>query len=558
MHLHKAGYFVLITCFVCLTAFCVWYLASSYDALKTAYLSLNDCFYHSSLWTIEFFTPTVKVAGNRWCTAALVISLLGILLSLRDFRKQGGDTNRIVFQFNIEIVITVLIAFGLAFYSYNYISPAYDEIFSAVNVADLPSFQAWSYYMLPNNHVLFNVINGLVFAASTDHVMTGRWLSIIAYILTAVVILKWLNTIVKSPLLRVVFVILLLVQLPVWGFSAQARGYGWQLFAGWSLFVYTISYWQTNDKSHLIAIMWSIWLGYALIPSFLHFHLTIVMYAVLVQLYQRRVNISFWKYQCYAGNRIFLFYLPALCFSGYNAFADNRYVAMGVVNLKVFMPEFLSVFKYYVKYCFAFLLGEGNKISYALFAIPLLLIFSKDKNKKWLSVFYSVMWVVFIVLVLYMKRIPFSRNLTIHFSITLAMVAYAMFVFLYWLGEKIHAPVLSPIILTLLCATMCWHFMATYPKNAISLLYFNPANDIYAFNTQSIKAIPNDATVYCSPESFYWRYLRVRQNLPANYCQTGQEQYLVKRVTGELSPIDTTGYRKIQTFPDEYELWQKQ
>jgi len=58
----------------------------------------------------------------------------------------------------------LMLGAGLWAWGATQVPPAYDEVFSAVYCAGNESLLAtWSYYILPNNHVLFNLLNGGLF-----------------------------------------------------------------------------------------------------------------------------------------------------------------------------------------------------------------------------------------------------------------------------------------------------------------------------------------------------------------------------------------------------------
>ena len=202
----------------------IWYWNSTYEQLIQFYKSLNSTFYNASIWSDKFFTATVKQQGNWWCLIALIAAIVWTVLVRK---SKPFVLPKLSLKKNSLIIYSIIIIIGtaLSYIANVHLRHGTDEIFSAYNFASLPAFQCLSYYALPNNHILFNFLNGINKFWCDDLVITGRIFSLICYVLTLCITWNFMQKWIQSILLRSFALLLLAVQLPVWGFSSQARGY---------------------------------------------------------------------------------------------------------------------------------------------------------------------------------------------------------------------------------------------------------------------------------------------------------------------------------------------
>ncbi|MEJ7664465.1 MAG: hypothetical protein WKG07_35595 [Hymenobacter sp.] len=157
------------------------------------------------------------------------------------------------------------------------VPPAYDEVFSAVYCAGSGSLlTTWSYYMLPNNHVLFNLLNGGLFGwlhQSTWLVPTGRLLSGLAYAGTLAVIYRLVAGLTGQRGVGAVLAVLAGLQYSLWGFGFQARGYALYALLHWVALGTLLAYWrQPRQPKWLVINMLAVAAGYAVVPTFLFYH----------------------------------------------------------------------------------------------------------------------------------------------------------------------------------------------------------------------------------------------------------------------------------------------
>ncbi|MEK7256918.1 MAG: hypothetical protein AAB316_19340, partial [Bacteroidota bacterium] len=202
----------------------IWYWSSSHGELATWYKNIHPFFYKSEAWETSFFTENVKVTGNWWCAAAMLAAIVWVAIF---WKTRLLDLPKITLKKRpVLIYLSIVVAAILLFLVANMRSAyhATDEVFSTLNFAALPTFQTISYYPLPNNHILFNTINGSLFWVE-DMVQSGQIISMICYMATLCFTWFFLQKYVVTAWLRGLILLVLALQFPVWGFSAQARGY---------------------------------------------------------------------------------------------------------------------------------------------------------------------------------------------------------------------------------------------------------------------------------------------------------------------------------------------
>ena len=540
-----------------MAGFAVFYLVGDHASLTSWYLGLNSCFYNAENWQQNFFTPQVKHAGNIWCTVALGSCLFLPALIIRDWKRQTvpETSYKIDARGAVWSALIILIGVLLWCYANMLLKPAYDEVFSAVNISSLPLFQAWSYYMLPNNHILFNLVNNHSLTFGLDRVMIGRVLSLAAYIGTLLLVFNWLSTFLKNRALALFMVVIIAIQLPTMGFAAQARGYELELFAGWLAFVSVYKYYILDQKNCLRWHAVAIWMGYAALPSFMYFHLTLLLFVLVWQML-KGFSLTFWKYTLVAGLCVFLFYLPALCFSGLSSFAENKYVTPAFSSFAQFWDDFPSRFTHYICWGLTFIFAEENPLNYVLFLLPCALLAAKERKDKMLGVFYIIQWIVFIAMVIIMQRFPFKRNLIIHYSISLCLLLYTTYLFCRFLAARSRLQLLHSIIFAVLVLPVAIHLATAFTKNAPVMLYGPDNNELYAGNKKSVASLNVQGDIAFSEESFYWLYL-YRQRFPqAKRCTSGNERYFVKRGFESL-PTRYSQYKLQQKYFEDYELYIK-
>lgn len=276
-----------------------------------------------------------------------------------------------------------------------------------------------------------------------------------------------------------------------------------------------------------------------------------------MQWHSGRWNISFWKYQLLAAAFVFMFYLPALSFSGLEAFTGNKYVRAEDKSLWEFAGQFFGLSDFFMNYAFSSIFTEKTyPVLHVLYLLPLSLFLSKNKENRAIAVFYSLMWLSVVLIVLGMKKIPFSRNLIVQYSIGLGAILYTIYYWLQEWGRRWNAPKATEVLLGGLLLTMSLILGMRFPMIAGEQLYFNRANELYEANSRGHVTLPTDVPVAFSHESFYWYYLRLQSGGAARLCPNGDEPYLVKRSSESLPESLMKNYELYnQPEGDGYEVW---
>ncbi len=565
-------FFVLAACY------CIFYLTHGHDWLSAWFVGMQPCFVGRAGWD-QFFNTGVKAAGNLFCTIGILVSIVGFAWSIFSVRNQPPRQKRLLNPLsradweNMGLVsICLLIGFIAWQNGIRNAMPANDEIYSADNFASLHPFQTIAYYKLPNNHLFFNLLNNLVFHSFRDKVVMGRLISLGAYLTLIAVLFYGILAIVQSRATALAVTLLASLQFFTWGFSFQARGYELYALASWGICLSALALVSRPPKNPRwllsINLLCTI-VGYFLIPSFLFLHLALLV-TVAVILWRERTRIpGFWMYQFFAFGVVFLCYLPALCFSGVDALAHNRYVAP--------MPPFHSVadfynfaypyFSYFVTHIFQEVSVFGYPIDKLLFLLPLLLLLArKDKRFFNFGLFYAIMWLVFFVLLFITRKPPFERNLIAHFGISVAALTLCAFYFLKLLYQKFQIPqnvvrIIYPAMIFTGVGYFIFHFTQKNKIYMYETLYGCRVNEIYNSFTDALKDLPPGSSVGFTESSFMGFYVCRKNGLPVSKCLTGNETYLVKNVDDTLSvvlgkPVSDTAYRVVKTFGD-YQLLKK-
>lgn len=525
--------------------FSCFYLLFDTEQLIKWYCGLNPCFYKHETWATNFFTNRIKSDGNLYCIIAIAVSLTGLVYVPRQLRKWQPDTDGVVAIITTTDALLTVACIACSVIAWiignNLALPAYDEVFSAQNAAGLHPFQTISYYMLPNNHLLFNLLNSVLFHLTDDKVITGRYISLIGYATITVLLFWWLKYMLSNRWLGFFAAITLAIQFNLWGFSFQARGYELYTLAEWGMVISLFLYLQRGQKYLLVINAICIAAGYFLIPSFMYLHIAEMVFACVYFRVYRAKNRPFWKYQLSAMLLTYLLYLPALCFSGIDAIIRNKYVRPDAATKDAGIAAYIRSAKdglaYYIDSIFSDIQVCGHSISLILFLLPLALIFDKkNKQTRLFGFFYAIMWLVFVAMIIAMRKNPFSRNMTGHYSIVLAGIILLVYRISVWIFNDKTKKI--QWVLPILCMVVfCCHFISTNKKNLGAMLYGYDVNDTYSTLCDGLKCIPAESKVAVSTEGFLAGYICMRAGCTIHKCPDGEEQYLVKQSDEQMPAI---------------------
>lgn len=534
------------------------YVCTPYAALRDWYLHRTPTLYRAAHWPTDFFTPAVKARGDvlAWLALAGLVAGFSYLWVSRRPVARLAPLRLFTRADRPWLAGLLLLAAGLWASGAAQVPPAYDEVFSAVYSAGSGSLLvAWSYYMLPNNHVLFNLLNGGLFGW-LHHlpwlVLTGRLLSGLAYAGTLVVVYRVVAGLSGRRWVGAGLAALAGVQFSLWGFGFQARGYALYALLHWVALAALLAYWRQPRRAGLWLNAGAVVAGYATVPTFLFYHAAQLLAAALVQARQRRFDRRFWLSQAVALALGGAFYLPVLGFSGLRALTANQYVRPFQGSLAAFIGQAWPDFRSYAPYCFGEA-GLGPWPAYGLALLPLALL---AHRRYWqVGVVYAAWLLALAGGTLGLRHVVFHRNLLALFSLALVLAPLTVGVLLSrwrrwagwagalllggWLGvgQVRHNPIAEP-----------------------GALYFYDVNKNFAAAQQRLASVPGgQPSLGFSEESFYLYYLYLQAGGPAPhpsrrpapaaaYYLTAANDALPPGLAGHYQPVDTVS---------TYRLWRR-
>lgn len=532
--LKKAGTGILLLGLGAMCWFCIFYFTTGYDTLSRWFTDLNGCFYRNAHWQ-EFFTPAIKAVGDRYCMLGVGLSIAGAIYLLWSKKRERQTETPLKYNRADMLVacIALIVATLLWLWGKTLAVPSTDEVFSADNFASLHPFQTLSYYALPNNHILFNLLNNLLFHAVADKVNSGKMLSLLCYLGIILLAFYCMKGLLHNRWSALIAVVVLSLQFPVWGFGFQARGYELLALTDWGSFILLWQYLAKPDEHKLKLLVLTSAAGYLCLPSFLYFHTTILAVAMVYQLANKKVDMRFWKYQVISAATVFLLYLPCLSFSGADAITANKYVLPQ--SYEVLTIRIIPMFKNYLDYCFCNVITGHYAYDLILFLLPLsLFLYRENRNARFIGLFYITMWLVCFLLTVIMKIYPIDRALTGQFSITLAAVLYSAYLLITKLAARLRMAILPWVMLPLTVLLMI-NFVQKGRSYAGYYIYHYPVNlNFDLFINDGIKTLPKDATIGFSDEAFYWYHFAIKEGYKAMKCANGTDYYIAR--TDEVLP----------------------
>lgn len=530
--------------------FCSYYLLTTHDRLQADYLLIVHCMYREPLWHEGFFNQQTKNEGNRYALGGLLTGVLLVLWAWRQ-RKQSFSFAYRAIPFMrshlwplalLACLVTVLWIWGI-----HLCVPAYDEVFSAVNCAAVHPIQTVAYYMLPNNHILFNLINNVVFHPIYDKVATGRIISGLAQLALVVLLYWWLFQKLNSRVYALLYTALLVLQFPVWGFSFQARGYAIYLLCAYASAIGLEQYFLKHDKTWLAVQAIAIVVGFGVMPSFLFWYFGLMITALGYFSWSKSLDFSFLKVQILSGICIYCFYLPGICYSSLSAFTSNQYVRALDTPWSDYWNQLGNDLHSTIQYSFGGNVDSHSTLYTILFYVSFVavVLLFKSRARNILLINLSI-WVAFLLLQLKFKHYPFMRNMTAHVSIMLCALLLSIHFILLWLGSTIKVKTLLPIGVVAFCLAAGVHFVRFMNGHVHDSLYYYDAKTGYDLPMETIAKIPKVSRVWCSDESFYLQYLLRRRGSDASHCMDeGQEYFITDRNEGvppapvAIQPVDS-------------------
>lgn len=520
--------------------YAAFYISQPYSGLVAWYRNIGNTFYRAEFWTTDFFTETTRTKGNTWCIIGAILSLIWVPVAWKlPLQRQ---TNGFIHS-KREYLLIALLGVTLSAISNLRTYYAFDEVFSALNFASLPQFQGLSYYALPNNHVLFNVLNRTLFFWSGDMVASGRIISMLCY--TGVLMLSWsfMKRWMDNIWVRMLLLLSLALQFPVWGFSGQARGYEMILFFSVLSLYSAWGYWVERKTYFILPLVISTVLGMLTLLSFLYWLAGLNIVALWFMAERRKIDWVYMGYMASGMIILFLGYLPLLTFSGLSSMTDNQYMKATSSSVLEFLGKSFADRDYYRKlftewFCFDLL---SKWPGYILVLLPFIGLVKKWRNNEEgylpLLKIYVSMILAFPIVCMVLKNMPYSRNMLSHGYLVWLVVLLVLFTITRQL------PKLYKFLIALLAVGTIFSTTENYKFMDYGLYYYNVADRYKSLDSAQFKVKPS-STVFLDNESFYWWYM-LRKKFPDEHLEIShntlnfhsQDYYIVNLLTNKPDTI---------------------
>ncbi|MEY3420004.1 MAG: hypothetical protein RIR48_284 [Bacteroidota bacterium] len=405
--LFRTGRYLVTGLAAIVVLYSIFYLSKSYQEILFWYGGEMEDFFRKDEWSSRMFSEDVKKVGNILCIALSVLLLLSLVYLWKI--KSSIAPVKIVWNYSFQDIFIVIIAFFFWGY-YQALTPyAYDEIFSAFHFASHSAWLSLSYYPLPNNHILYNVLNAFVGQLSGGHfLVSGRIISLMAYVVTALLTYRVSKHVLKVEWRALLSSVLVLSQFPVVGFATQARGYS-MLVMCTMLAIYAL--WNKKGSSYYF---WDVGIvaGMAVMPSFLYFWVGLGLSGLFLLNGDKISLYSFLKHNFISALVVLSFYLPVLSVSGYQSIVANKYVTSTSTGLSDFFQSFLE--SHYVRGLFNEWFNTGSNVMIGVVLISIWIVAAfliKDQNIRRWNILTAGTIVGAILIIMFTQKLPFYRNL---------------------------------------------------------------------------------------------------------------------------------------------------
>ncbi len=486
-------------------AYAILYWCNSHQDLSELYKSLNPYFYRAAMWEADLFTIATKSMGNWWCVAGFLAALTWTVLL---WKTPWPPMPKIRLNKNTagtySLILVGSILLSLAF-NQN-ITYSSDEVFSALNFAALPIFQTISNYPLPNNHLFFNLINGLLFGWADDLVLTGRVISLFCYLATVCLTWHFLSKWTDAKWLRWPILLVIALQFPVLGFSWQARGYEMVLlFSCLSLGTF-VQYFNSGSSKFLPLHAACNMAGIFTLPTYLYWWLGLLLASVLIQIFEKRIDKPYFKWSTLAICGSLILYLPLFSFSGIHSLTANKYVQAESTSHLQFLLN-LNKGNYFDGLFSEWFAASTISFWVSLLAVLLpMLLFRKPNGKRHqiiLGITFYCIIIAFVFTSTFILRLPYYRNLIAHGY--LAILSPIIAVLPYFQSKNGHR--FLGAFLLLIAAIFIKKNAHRIPND---LYYYQVSHEFNKNNGIPIN-IDTLKPIYLDYEQFYWWYVLNKQ-----------------------------------------------
>jgi hypothetical protein len=555
--LRLSAYWLLIPLLACVSVIAAGlvYIASTYEGIAQWYRGLHACFYRNFDWQQAFFTPETYSNGKIYAGIAVGIAAIHAVWFGAMLRRKHSWKLDLQLRDGDHITIIVLWFFQAATWAYGitHCVPGYDEVFSAVNCAGMHPFQCASYYMLPNNHLFFNLLNSFASRLGSDPLLSARLISGLAAFALTPLLYLWIRTRRVNVVIAALICAVVLLQFPVWAFSFQGRGYALYLLCAWTSFISVQHYFESGNRAAFLPLVLATLIGFWTVPSYLYWEIAVVLYALCGMIRRKKLDGSLITSMLLSAALVFLAFTPVLCFSGLPALAENRYVVAHREELLHYLPAFWSSIGSTVQYTFNAWVEHRNWLYFLCFAVPFVAAPFLFRRRIFSSLFFLwLSWIVLFAFILYSKRYPYPRNQIAHVSIVLVSMLLVCQEFLA------RIPARPGTWRTLLfaggCAILSLHFARFNREHIHDSIYHYFADTRYRSIHDAVLRLPAGAVVWVSPEGFYWEYLCKQRGLRASMCEGDHATHYIYIPNEEPVPPEIRDrYEKVDGA-DEYDI----
>jgi hypothetical protein len=503
--LFRTGRYLVTGLAVIVVLYSIFYLSKSYQEILFWYGGNMEDFFRKDDWSSKMFSEDVKKVGNILCIALSVLLLLSLVYLWKI--KSSIAPVKIVWNYSFPDIFIVIIAFFFWGY-YQALAPyAYDEIFSAFHFASHSAWLSLSYYPLPNNHILYNVLNAFVGQLSGGHfLVSGRIISLLAYVVTALLTYRVAKHVLKVEWMAILSSVLVLSQFPVVGFATQARGYS-MLVMCTMLAMYAL--WNKKGSSYYF---WDVGIvaGMAVMPSFLYFWVGLGLSGLFLLNGDKISLYSFLKHNFISALVVLSFYLPVLCVSGYQSIVANKYVTSTSTGLPDFFQSFLE--SHYVRGLFNEWFNTGSNVMIGIVLISIWIVAAfliKDQNIRRWNILTAGTIVGAILIIMFTQKLPFYRNLA-----PISAVLWIAISLTFWAAILKISHVKRNIIYAF--STCILIVFAHYRLHHIlpdQLYYYDVKNTYERHQLCLTKNKVNQGAVTLHEDAFYWYGLLPKQIL---------------------------------------------
>lgn len=492
--------------------FCIYYLVHTRSALLDDYLAAGGCFYRQEKFVTRIFTDQVKSAGNVFCllSVPLIVFIAYFCYTLPVFNLGRGLVKLIGEQRRDAgwFIALLAVCISLAVYGHHYNALCTDEAFSALNFAGQPLARIITYYPIPNNHILYNVLNHFFSFFFGNAFFSGRILSSACYCLLIAFNFVLISRLTANRIIAFFCCIVLSLQFIVWGFGHQGRGYALCHLMEWgsffSFYYYFFSAGQRKKEALTILFFCTV-AGMWTVPVLLYLWVFQIVTAIVLMLKRRHVDLAFWAVMLASGAGIFLVYLPVFCYSGIDAVLGNGY------NTGKSLSEIWQLTRNYtydllVPQTFGFA-ASLKPLALFLFVLPFILYLlfrARLQKMSGLLFLYGMLWMAMLIMILSMKQFPVMRGIGFYMHYSLLMVLLSLAYLAGSIrGSRVSVRVLLAGVLTIAAVRM---FYYNRELSRIGLY----GQDTRSF-LNSLEAFPQDfkagASIWLSDESFMWPFV---------------------------------------------------